>query len=607
MAIDDSGRPNADPEHGSPGSRVLPQGLPMNLDTFGAKAEEWMSGYTKQLQVLDALRAWNRWNTDCRQSLWRSILGRLGVCRRPACPPHPELFSLARSFFPLRSDLRVTVFDMGNDRTERTDVPFAKVRQYLSSKPDWVTIRWMHIPLGNGLLQSSVEDMFFWESIPRRTASNFGHAENKSDWPYLQFDIINLRGILEMQELLDAFCLLRNFPELAQALESANFYRQEDDTLRGTVNRRAWMYGFNKDFWTLTQSDLSWQLGEGIRADPRDAEGERDDFDWKIEEQVLSQHPGFRHAILARDSFRALYRDGFALTFSAMKGVNCTERSVLHRLDSPPQLQQKDPDASVLEFVRNSLYEGLGSQNWGQNPLEHFLIYLITEIAKTPHNENLGRNRSSIPEAYQLIIRNLKRRGRQVRRHQTHFRRYESVELVRQYVTCMDEISQLIDSANQTLDFLEMLRQDCIGLEYSQMGRNVNSSLSRVESAIDTIRYSNQMMQRNLDELSSSLNVLFQLRTIEQNELAILAESNNKAILVFTMVTIIFLPLSFFTSYFGMNLKGFASTTRTEGYFWSVGGTATVCIVVITIIFGFRRRFWWWLWGRHWQDRRGMS
>ncbi|KAI4163034.1 MAG: hypothetical protein LQ342_003352 [Letrouitia transgressa] len=417
---------------------------------------------------------------------------------------------------------------------------------------------------------NSVEDMFFWEGIPRKTGSNFRNAENKSDWPYLQFDIINLRGIVEMQEDLEAFCLLRNFPELAQALESANFYRQEDDTLSRTVNRRAWMYGFNKDYWTLTQSDLSWQLGEGIRADPRDADVEMNDFDWKLEEQILSQHPGFRHVILARDSFRALYRDGFALTFSAMKGVNCTERNVLHRLDSPPQLQQRDPDASVLEFIRISLYEGLGSQNWGENPLEHFLIYLITEIAKTPHNENLGRNRSSIPEAYQLIIRNLKRRGRQVRRHQTQFRRYESVELVRQYVTCMDEISQLIDSANQSLDFLERLREDCRRREYLKIGGNVESSLTRVQSAIDTIRYSNQMMRRNLDELSSSLNVLFQLRTIEQNELAILAESNNKAILVFTMVTIIFLPLSFFTSYFGMNLKGFASTTRTESYFWSM-------------------------------------
>lgn len=155
MAVDDTDTPNADIEHGSLDSIVLPQGLSVNLETF------WTSRYTKQLQGLDALKAWNRWNTDCRRSLWRSLLSRLGVCRRPACPPHHELFSLARSFFPLRSDICVTVFDMGNGRTERTDVPFAKVRQCklsnivttqstapdscidLSSKPEWVIIRWM--------------------------------------------------------------------------------------------------------------------------------------------------------------------------------------------------------------------------------------------------------------------------------------------------------------------------------------------------------------------------------------------------------------------------------------------------------------------------------
>ena len=92
----------------------------------------------------------------------------------------------------------------------------------------------------------------------------------------------------------------------------------------------------------------------------------------------------------------------------------------------------------------------------------------------------------------------------------------------------------------------------------------------------------------------------FQLRTIEQNELAIMAESNNKAILVFTIVTIIFLPLSFFTSYFGMNLKGIADTDKTERYFWTVCGTATVCIVSLTVLFGFKNRLFAWIW----QDRK---
>lgn len=81
---------------------------------------------------------------------------------------------------------------------------------------------------------------------------------------------------------------------------------------------------------------------------------------------------------------------------------------------------------------------------------------------------------------------------------------------------------------------------------------------------------------------------LFQLKTIEQNEIAIYAESNNKAILIFTIVTIVFLPLSFFTSYFGMNLQGITDTNKTQRDFWAVCGSITVVIVSATVIFGFK-------------------
>lgn len=79
-----------------------------------------------------------------------------------------------------------------------------------------------------------------------------------------------------------------------------------------------------------------------------------------------------------------------------------------------------------------------------------------------------------------------------------------------------------------------------------------------------------------------------QLRSIEQANLAIRADQNNRAILVFTVVTIIFLPLSFFTSYFGMNLKGVSDTTKTETYFWEVCGPVTVIIICLVVLFGFR-------------------
>lgn len=83
---------------------------------------------------------------------------------------------------------------------------------------------------------------------------------------------------------------------------------------------------------------------------------------------------------------------------------------------------------------------------------------------------------------------------------------------------------------------------------------------------------------------------LFQLRSIEQNELAIVSDSQNKAVLVFTIVTVIFLPLSFFTSYYGMNLTGIIDTAKTERYFWKLCGSVTFLVVSCTALGAFRHK-----------------
>ena len=59
---------------------------------------------------------------------------------------------------------------------------------------------------------------------------------------------------------------------------------------------------------------------------------------------------------------------------------------------------------------------------------------------------------------------------------------------------------------------------------------------------------------------------------------------------MFTIVTVIFLPLSFFTSYYGMNLTGIVNTTRTETYFWKVCGSLAFIIVLFTALGAFRHR-----------------
>src|SRR5688572_25633063 len=70
-------------------------------------------------------------------------------------------------------------------------------------------------------------------------------------------------------------------------------------------------------------------------------------------------------------------------------------------------------------------------------------------------------------------------------------------------------------------------------------------------------------------------------------------EGQNVAIFVFTTVTVIFLPLSFITSYMGMNTKDIRDLNQGQWLFWAVGGPLTVVgLLVLWLIVG---------WGQRWR------
>jgi len=64
-------------------------------------------------------------------------------------------------------------------------------------------------------------------------------------------------------------------------------------------------------------------------------------------------------------------------------------------------------------------------------------------------------------------------------------------------------------------------------------------------------------------------------------------EDHGKAILVFTIVTIIFLPLSFVSSFFGMNVSDIRNLDRNQGLFWIVACTVTAGVVGLSIFLAF--------------------
>ena len=88
----------------------------------------------------------------------------------------------------------------------------------------------------------------------------------------------------------------------------------------------------------------------------------------------------------------------------------------------------------------------------------------------------------------------------------------------------------------------------------------------------------------DLVDLRDNSNTLIN-RTIQLVNIRL--EDHGKAILVFTIVTIIFLPLSFVSSFFGMNFSDIRDMERTQRLFWLVAGCLTVGTVGFSLFLAF--------------------
>lgn len=89
----------------------------------------------------------------------------------------------------------------------------------------------------------------------------------------------------------------------------------------------------------------------------------------------------------------------------------------------------------------------------------------------------------------------------------------------------------------------------------------------------------------DLEDLRDNANTLVS-RTIQLVNIRL--EDHGKAILVFTVVTIIFLPLNFVTSFFGMNTVDIRDMTATQSLFWLVAILVTVGVLGASVFLAFQ-------------------
>ena len=95
--------------------------------------------------------------------------------------------------------------------------------------------------------------------------------------------------------------------------------------------------------------------------------------------------------------------------------------------------------------------------------------------------------------------------------------------------------------------------------------------------AIDNILRRVQGQRKNCDELieRAKSHAVQNVQLVETYQ-----DDNSKAIFVFTIVTILFLPMSFVAGFFGMNVIGIDAKTTTLGHFWTVSLSLTFGIVI---------------------------
>jgi Mg2+ and Co2+ transporter CorA len=108
------------------------------------------------------------------------------------------------------------------------------------------------------------------------------------------------------------------------------------------------------------------------------------------------------------------------------------------------------------------------------------------------------------------------------------------------------------------------IKEGASGVKISPMAQTY---LGDVDDHIVLLTDSLDTMRRACDNM---IDLIFNTISAYQNE----------SMKQLTVVTIIFLPLSFMTGYFGMNFTTFWSIEHNEGYFWKVAAPVAVAVIV---------------------------
>ncbi|KAK8231733.1 hypothetical protein HDK77DRAFT_70015 [Phyllosticta capitalensis] len=153
--------------------------------------------------------------------------------------------------------------------------------------------------------------------------------------------------------------------------------------------------------------------------------------------------------------------------------------------------------------------------------------------------------------------------------------------LIREMTFFEEHLSRLQKSCatlKRTLGCLDKVL-DPNSFEFADRARRAQYQLEK--KAIDRVTEKLEGKEKELKEMVEGCGALISKAKIG---VEIREEDHGKAIFVFTAVTTVFLPLSFITSYFGMNFADLRDTHWNQAMYWVIAGPATFVIVATTLM-----------------------
>lgn len=169
-----------------------------------------------------------------------------------------KLKDVAHDAFPPRMDLPVRICDIRLEDAEITTGSVKEIESYWKSKPPGVIIRWIHAPLGNGIVHSSIEDMFRHDQPPGRP---FQHA-GPPGFPFLDLDSLQFRATEELEYMRRIHESLHSNIELRKELNASCIAGDQNETFIDDYLWRLSHLGKEMDYWQSVLSDIPIELSE---------------------------------------------------------------------------------------------------------------------------------------------------------------------------------------------------------------------------------------------------------------------------------------------------------------------------------------------------------